>query len=440
MLEANVKIIEELKQFLFQVSNTPELLSLFKNQPRDFTRIRKLPFDQLVLLITKLCKKTLSVELDAFFEEINSSTSYSVSAFSQQRLKLNFSFFHCWNEVLHRSFYQYYGQEAKRWKGYRVIAADGSTVNLVNKPGLKKYFGGQTNQYGAYTLANAFFCHDVLNDLTVFARLAQYRYSELNMAYDRISQLEADMLMIYDRNFCNYKMAALHQLQEREIKFVIRAKESQRIIKAFIKSRKRTQEVWLTPSNDAIEGMYKSQFIVTRDTRIRVRLVRVKLKKRIEVLMTNLWEEEGYATDEFKALYFLRWGIETSIGFKKNIMQLEAFSGLTSTAVLQDFYATLLLSNLHTLLIKTAQQTIEETTTHRKHAMKVNNNKAFGKLKAVLIPLFLAQEPISILEQLHRYIIRDPLPIRPGRSYPRVRININSKNKHKTFANYKSAY
>jgi hypothetical protein len=34
----------------------------------------------------------------------------------------------------------------KRWKGYRLLACDGSTVALVNTPLLHAYFGAQGNQ------------------------------------------------------------------------------------------------------------------------------------------------------------------------------------------------------------------------------------------------------------------------------------------------------
>lgn len=39
-----------------------------------------------------------------------------------------------------------------------------------------------------------------------------------------------------------------------------------------------------------------------------MRLVRVELKESVEVLITNLWQEEGYRNEELKEVYFLRWG------------------------------------------------------------------------------------------------------------------------------------
>src|ERR1035437_1225783 len=92
MFDVNVKILSELKNFITIVSFTRELLSKFCSSDKDFSRSRKLPFDKLALFIIKLCKKTLSVELERYFEELNNSTPCSVSAYTQQRCKLHSSF------------------------------------------------------------------------------------------------------------------------------------------------------------------------------------------------------------------------------------------------------------------------------------------------------------------------------------------------------------
>ncbi len=158
------------------------------------------------------------------------------------------------------------------------------------------------------------------------------------------------------------------------------------------------------------------------------------------MLITNLWEEEGHATEEFKDLYFMRWGIETNIAVQKNILQLEAFSGLTVCSVLQDFYATVMMANLHSIIVKDAQQTVETTMQHRKYPMKINKNKSFGKLKVHLVALFLNSDVEAILQKLHSHFVRAVIPIRKGRSFPRVRKSPQSKSKYKTFANFKPTY
>ena len=71
MFDVNVKLIGELKEFISEVSSNRELLNFFRYSTKDFVRNRKLPFDKLVLLIARLCKKTLSVEIADFFSALN---------------------------------------------------------------------------------------------------------------------------------------------------------------------------------------------------------------------------------------------------------------------------------------------------------------------------------------------------------------------------------
>jgi len=126
----------------------------------------------------------------------------------------------------------------RRWNQYRLVAAFGSNINLINTTALSKHFGGQSNQNSPYTLAKTFYHYDILNELILVLQIKPYRYGEMNMAYDVIESIEEDMLMIYDRNFCNYKNGCHHLRQKKKRKFITRAKETQRIILSFIQSEK----------------------------------------------------------------------------------------------------------------------------------------------------------------------------------------------------------
>ncbi|ULQ56422.1 IS4 family transposase [Flavihumibacter rivuli] len=440
MLEANLRIIQELKLFLQLIVSDSDLLSFFGNTPTAFTRRRKLTFDRMVLLIARLCKKTLSVELASFFNEIGTSLDCSTSAFCQQRMKLNPLFFKIWNKLLCDAFYAYNAANVKKWRTYRVVAIDGSNMSLVNTPSLSSHFGGQHNQHGSFVQAKAVYLHDVLNCLTISTSLVPFRTGEQIVAYSMIEQLEEDMLAIYDRNFCNYKMFALHLWQETERKFIIRAKESYEPFKGFIASGKKSDIVQLLPSFSAIKGLRQHGYIITRQTALKVRLVRVDLPDTVEVLVTNLWEEEDNPSHIFKELYFLRWKLETNISHQKNILQLESFSGLSPLSVAQDFYATVFTSNLHAILVAPAQKEVDEKPYRGKYPRKVNGNKSYGGLKTKMVKLFIVQNPESILLELQRYFVRNTLPIRSGRSSPRQIKNRNSKSKHKTYMNYKPAF
>jgi hypothetical protein len=439
ILKSNLKIINELRAFISLVRSNTSLLRKFSESDTCFTRNRKLPFDKLVLLIAKLCKKTLSVELEEFFTMLNSESSCSISAFTQQRAKLEPLFFHFWNQVLVKSYYHYYQSEVKRWRNYRVVAVDGSCINLMNNKSLSEYFGGQSNQNCFFTTAKAFYCYDVLNELVIFSQLQPYRIGELTMAYKYIDKTEDDMLLIYDRYFCNYKMIALHQWQEKERKFIIRGNESHKFIEDFINSKKTSTIFYMKPSYVTIKNLKKSGYIINKTSSLKVRLVRVELGNKVEVLVTNLWQEEGYKTKDFKALYFKRWAIETNICFQKNSLQLEVFSGHTPKAVLQDFFATVLMTNLQAVLTKNTQKVVEKFK-HRKYSMKINKNKAFAKIKKYWILLLIRRKVKNLLEGLHQHFIKDLVPIRNGRSFLRTVKNKRNYSKYRAYSNFKPAF
>jgi hypothetical protein len=447
MLDVNVKIVSELRAFLHICNTNSDVLDVVRVSENDFTRNRRLTLVRLVLFICRLGKKTLSVELENFFEnELALAESCTVSAFCQQRKKLKPEFFSLWNEVLYSSFYHYAdSKECKRWRGFRLFAADGSGVSLICTKALHEHFGGAQNQLSQYCGATAFVQYDLLNKLFVHTELAPYRTAELDMAWRSIERLPEDSICIYDRNFSNFKTIALHRWQETERHFVIRAKESHRVIKQFLKTGLTSQVIDVKPpSKEAISSMWDAGFKITRDTAIQVRLVRVELSNGVtEVLYTNLWEEDGFETELFKDLYNQRWGVETAFGTSKNILQLECMSGQTVTSVYQDFYATIFMTNLLELLSRQADEVPPTKSAckrkRKKWKKKTNKNKAAGCLRKKVVSLILGENLVQLIKEIITYFSKYKLPIRPGRTYPRIRKNKQTLSKHKTYSNFKNA-
>jgi len=86
-----------------------------------------------------------------------------------------------------------------------------------------------------------------------------------------------------------------------------------------------------------------------------------------------------------------------------------------------------MMTNLHSILIKDAQATVEITKRHCKYPVKINKNTSAGRLKINLVSLFLDNDPELILIRLHTHFIKDVVPIRNGRSFKRQRKNVQSK-------------
>jgi len=86
-------------------------------------------------------------------------------------------------------------------------------------------------------------------------------------------------------------------------------------------------------------------------TQIKVRFVRLKLDTgETEILVTSLIDEDLYITSDFKELYNLRWGIETFYSIVKTRLSLENFTGKSAESVKQDFYATIYITGLESIL------------------------------------------------------------------------------------------
>ena len=416
-------------------------MRFFINGEKSFTKKRKLTFERTVLLILNMLKRSLSIEINEFFETLAIDTSCSKSAFVQQRLKLQHNFFIWWNVVLVESFYRHHNEKIKRWQGYRIMAVDGSTAYLINTPELKKSFGTQANQYTSITMGRIMGIYDVLNEITVSSHLLPIVYSEKEIINSWIQYYETDMLFLYDRGFPSYTTIFLHMKQEEEIKFVMRCRNNfNKDVALFSAGSKNEKVIELTPSCDAIKELYKHGYIITKQDKIKIRLVKVILDKgEIEILMTNLIDEKQYPKAIFKELYFMRWGIETSYGLQKNSLQLESFSGQKVETILQDFYATMLLSNLQSIISKQCEPNIKRQTEHRKHQYKVNRNVAIGTMKHRIVKLFFELTPRSMLEELEKIFLKHLEPIRPNRKYNRTNKCRRLRGKYQTLTNYKRA-
>jgi hypothetical protein len=77
--------------------------------------------------------------------------------------------------------------------------------------------------------------------------------------------------------------------------------------KAFAQSGAAENIITMKPNRVAMEKCLEKG-LSTKP--LRLRLVRVELDNEVEVLITNLLDNERYPAREFKALYHLRWGVE----------------------------------------------------------------------------------------------------------------------------------
>lgn len=443
MVEANVKIIEELKMFLKIVSKDETIKKLVTQSEKDFTRDRKLPMERIASLIINLPKRSLSIEIQEFFDNLEKDLEpRTKGAFNLQRTKLQPLFFEVWNKWLVDSFYHYYGTKVKRWRGFRLQAADGSTAYLMNKEEVIEHFGTQDNQHVSIPMARVMQLQDILNDITVWGKMTPIKESEQAILIRQVSTLYEDSITLLDRAYPGFALIYLMNHQETPRHFVIRCKAGfNKETIQFLRSRKNSKIITLKATTTAIETLYQQGYILPATATLQVRLVKIKLSSgETELLLINLYNEKLFTTDDLKYLYGLRWGIETTYSKQKNQQQMEQFSGQSVICIQQDYAAGLFVANLQSLpAVLRDENYLHRVNKRRKYRYKINRNVSWASIKHTIIKLFLHNEPKQILRQLQKSFERNIEPIRPGRHYPRIIKAKRLNGKYQTFTNYRRA-
>jgi len=153
---------------------------------------------------------------------------------------------------------------------------------------------------------------------------------------------------------------------------------------------------------------------------IKVRFIQVILDDgEVEVLATSVLDKEVLETKDFKELYFKRWGIETFYEIIKNRLSLENFTALSALAVKQDFYATIFISNLETIIVQGSNEELDNKI-NNKFKQKINKSVSFNTVKNYCFELFYSNKDIEVIfEEMSKLFLTSTVQIRPNRKYKR---------------------
>jgi hypothetical protein len=421
--------------------NNPIEKVQYCSSPTAFTRNRVLTMKNTIMLVMNALKRSLNIELQNYFEHIGTGISCSKQAFCEQRAKLKPEFFHAWNQVLVSSFYKHYGDHVKKWKGMVLWAIDGSSVPLPEREDLWEIYGGASNQTGERVSTMARICcvYDVLNETVIKGFLHPCSVSEEKVIPACLSELEIEnKLFLFDRGYPSYRL--MYLLMERGSSFVMQVqRNANNMVKDFLASEATDITVEWTPPDASLKKMRDMGKSVDKDTRIRVRMVKVALETGgTEVLITSLYDTALYSEEDLREVYHLRWRIETCYGYLKQELQLGQFSGIRQICIEQDFAACLFLFNLQSLIEKQTEAYVRAVSRKRKHRCKVNKNSSWASLKNRVIHLFLQEDAREILLALGKSFAKYLEPVRPGRKYPRIKKRTPNV-KYYTLTNYKRA-
>ena len=395
---------------------------------KDFTRNRKLPLEKILALLVKMGGHSLRDEmLDCIdFEEIPAT----VSALVQQRNKLL-------PEALEYLFREFTNRchNPKTYKGYRLLAVDGSDLQFTANPNDPlSYFSGVNGQK-SYSFLHLNALYDLNSNLYLDAVVQKRRAANENAALISLvgrSEIYEPVIITADRGYESYN--TLEHISRKGWKYLIRVRESRGITSALslpegdfdvpvqlFLTRKQTKEVKalmkkhpekyrFLPDHANFEFLPKGSSELYP---LSFRVVRFQISEdSTETLITNL-DKDSFPSDELKHLYHLRWGIETSFRQLKYTIGLSLFQSKKVEYITQEIFARLTMYNFCELI--TSHVVIQNK--RRKYVYQTNFTAAVHICRQFLRG---AVSPPKVEALIKTQVV----PIRPGRSTPRKAKNI----------------
>ena len=368
-------------------------------------------FNKLIFFMLSLIKESSQNALERFYDKIGEDISISQQAFSLARKKIKWEAFEELLDFSANTYYQEAGNEIERFCGLRISAIDGSKQSLPNDPPLRKYFG--TSGAGNISpTAQGSILLDILNDVIMDGRIEPMSTDERTIAKMHIKKLkgmesfeEWKELIIFDRGYPSFEL--VNELTESKIHFLMRVRKK-----------------FSTEIDELSPGDHHRIYLEQDEKKIPVRVIKFNLDGgEEETLITNLFDKK-YEIKTFKTLYFKRWPIETKYDQLKKKLEIENFSGRLVDNIRQDFYATLVITNIASDLVYKAQEEVEidQQEKTNKYKYKINLNHAIGVIKDHLIMAVSEEDEIKrqkLFDEMIEMLQKRIIPIRPGRSLPR---------------------
>jgi hypothetical protein len=368
-----------------------------------------------------MVRGALQDELDGFFSIIDKdverlSSGVGKSAYCQARQKYFASAFVELNQMVCHEFYHH--SDHRNWRGHRLLAVDGSIIELPVNKDLEAHFG-KVNKQANHPGARISELYDPLNNLTVDLQIAPCSTDERTLTCHHLEVANPNDLVLYDRGYPAAWLVALHIAKG--VHCCMRSPWNlYNETRDLLKSGKSEQIVTLQMS---ARSKQKCKELGISDAPVTVRLINVTLpdSDEQEVLITTLLDSDVYPHDEFAWLYHQRWAGEENYKSLKSQLEIENFTGYSKWVIEQDIQAKIVTKNIAAVLAHSAQKIIDEETRKqkRKRSYKLNFANALRKLKDNIVRLILLPSPEKLIRRLIKSFSKEKEAVRPDRNYDR---------------------
>lgn len=423
------KRTKQIKSLLLNsISDMEQCKWMFCRHPEtDFSRNRKWGFEDVMMFLLYSGCESISRELLKYFHFGRKAGIPTVSSLIQRR-----------NQILPEAFQFLFSQfteascKPKTYKGFRLLACDGSDVNIPHNPedettyfqsvpGMKGF--NQVHLNAMYDLLGGFY-----QDAVIQPARQEYEAQAMVEMMDRYKCRE-NTLFIADRGYENYNIFA-HAIENGQY-FLIRAKDvnstgimvglnhngflpASDIFDKWVTlnlTRRQTNKVKQNPHEfKFMPCNMKFDYLAPEDKahvyEMTFRVLRFPISEgNYECIITNL--PDSINIDEIKKIYHMRWGIETSFRELKYVEGLVNIHSRKMDFILQEVWCRLILHNFYAAVIASIHVKDKITGTY---VYQVNYTRAAAICKEFLFTKKGTSPPdIEYLLQM------EMLPVRPGR-------------------------
>lgn len=345
------------------------------------------------------------------------------AALSQRRSQIDPSVF---REVFNR--FNAACADNETFRGYRILAADGTSVNMPRNPAAPSFVCNDSAPYG-YNQLHLNPLYDICNR-TYFDAVVQPepQKDEIGALVEMLQRNSFDCkaLILCVRGYESYNLLA-HLIEKPNTDFVLRVKQNRSAMReiarlpmceldctiGFTITTTQTNEdklrrhIYIQVPKKSKPGSKtrRGRWDFISPYPMRLRIVRFQLDTgEFETLATSL--PSSFTIDDLKALYYMRWGIETSFRDLKYTVGLVHLHGKSDQFVEQEIYAALTAFNFASRI---AREVVIQQPKNGVYAYRVNFKNAVALVKKHI------RNPELDNNALVRGIAKHTIPIRPGR-------------------------
>jgi len=301
-----------------------------------------------------------------------------------------------------------------KWKGFRLVAIDGTKKNLPQSKELAQEFGVPHGAHYPQLLSCALF--DVLLKIPLNLMWGAHDVSERTMALELIKDLGPGDLLLLDRGYPGFEL--FEKLLSQGADFLVRLPDNGlfKPVAEFLAQGHRDGKVTLNPPQELVRQRLKNG--EPAPVPIRLRVVRMRTKgSKTALFITTLTDKTAYPISTLRELYHLRWEEEEFYKLIKELLEAENFRGKSRQFIDQEVMAIY----LYCLLVRIMM--MEAAVKHDIPLSRICQQAAFLAVTRFMDKLLLCQTLEDCqhwLELCLAEISWQRYKKRTGRSFPRI--------------------